>query len=62
MKLSDNYFAVGAAHDDAHEPCVVLIAKGMQIMSLPENEARKLADDILRNANYLWPIEEEEPQ
>ena len=58
MKLSENYFAVGAAKDADKQPCVVLVVRGMQIMSMPEDEARKLADDILRNANYLWPIEE----
>lgn len=58
MRLSENYFAVGAASDPDKQPCVVLVVRGMQIMSMPEDEARKLADDILRNANYLWPIEE----
>jgi hypothetical protein len=29
------------------------------IIRMPEHEARKLADDILRNANYLWPMGEE---
>lgn len=58
MRLSENYFAVGAASDPDKQPCVVLVVRGMTIMSMPEDEARKLADDILRNANYLWPIEE----
>jgi hypothetical protein len=28
-------------------------------IQLPEDAARKLADDVLRNANYLWPMNEE---
>ncbi len=62
MKLSDNYFAVGAARDEDSAPCVVIVTSHGITIRMPEDEARKLADDILRNANYLWPIEEEEPQ
>lgn len=62
MKLSDNYYAVGAAHNEDRDPCVVIVTSHGITIRLPENAARKLADDILRNANYLWPIEEEEPQ
>ena len=58
MKLSNIYFAVGAAHDDESAPCVVIATSYGVTMRLPECEARKLADDILWNANYLWPIEE----
>lgn len=57
MKLADEYCAVGAGLQDGAEPCVVLVFPHIRIQ-LPEPQARKLADDILRNANYLWPIEE----
>jgi hypothetical protein len=56
--LSTNFIAVGAASDDDHDPCVVISFQG-GIISMKESQARKLADDILRNANYLWPIEDE---
>ncbi len=56
--LSTNAIAVGAASDDDHDPCVVILFQGVTIQ-MPEAQARKLADDILRNANYLWPIEDE---
>lgn len=62
MTLSDNYFAVGAATQEGHAPCVVIVTGGGTVIRLSENSARKLADDILRNANYLWPTQEEEPQ
>ena len=58
--FSTNYVAVGAASDEGHEPCVVILIPGRMVLSMPESQARKLADDILRNANFLWPIEEDE--
>ena len=58
MKLTDNCIAVGAATHEGCEPCVVLVTHGVTIQ-MPEPVARKLADDILRNANYLWPMDEE---
>jgi hypothetical protein len=57
--LSTNFIAVGIASDDEHESCVVVTLKCGTVIQLPESQARKLADDILRNANYLWPIEDE---
>jgi hypothetical protein len=57
--FSTNYIAVGAASDDDHDPCVVISFQG-GIISMSEAQARKMADDILRNANYLWPIDEDE--
>ena len=60
MKLSNNYVAVGAASDADNAPCVVVLTSNGLGISLPEHQARKLADDILRNANYLWPTEETE--
>ncbi len=60
MKLSQNYFAVGSANDNEKLPCIVLVVNGNEVMRMPENHARKLADDLIRNANFLWPIEGEE--
>jgi len=51
------YIAVGNSFDDGR---VVIVFDGLATVELNESVARKLADDILRNANYMWPIEEEE--
>jgi len=59
MKFADNYIAVGASTEEDCEPCVVLTTSRGLFIQLPEHTARKLADDILRNANYLWPMDEE---
>ncbi len=59
MALSETYCAVGVGKDKGLEGCVVVAFKDMTIR-LPENLARKLADDILRNANYLWPIKDQD--
>lgn len=56
MSFATNYIAVGAAQDESDEPCVVMV----NTVVLAERTARKLADDLLRDANYLWPIEGEE--
>ncbi len=56
--FSTNFIAVGAASDYDHDPCVVISFPG-GFISMPESQARKLADDILRNANFLWPIDED---
>lgn len=47
------YIAVGASSDAGR---VVIVLNGDVTVELNENSARKLVDDILRNANYLWPI------
>jgi hypothetical protein len=60
MKLADNYLAVGASQEKDCAPCVVIVTATGVIIRMPEHEARKLADDILRNANYLWPLEGED--
>ena len=57
MELAKNYIAVGTAQEDKCEPCVVVTTSSGVTIRMPEHDARKLADDILRNANYLWPIE-----
>jgi hypothetical protein len=58
MNFADNCIAVGAATHGGCEPCVILITRDVTLQ-LSECAARKLADDILRNANYLWPMDEE---
>ena len=59
MNLANNYVAVGASHEKDCVPCVVVTTSSGVFIQLPEDAARKLADDILRNANYLWPMNEE---
>lgn len=59
MKFADQYVVVGVAQEDGAESCVVLMFSSGTKAQLPESMARKLADDILRNANYLWPIKED---
>ena len=59
MKLADNYLAVGASTLEGCSPCVVIVTATGVVIRMPEHAARKLADDILRNANYLWPMDEE---
>jgi hypothetical protein len=60
MKFNTNYVAVGVtARDDGTEPGVVIVASGLGSFTMNEGAARKLADDILRNANHLWPVEPE---
>jgi len=58
MRLAEDYCAVGVGEENGTVSCVVVVFRGTTIR-LPEAQARKLADDILRNANYLWPLEEE---
>ncbi len=58
MKLADDYIAVGIAQEDNAQACVVLVSCTGTVIRMPEGMTRKLADDLLRNANYLWPHEE----
>ena len=58
MKLAEEYLCVGVAKEPDTHPCVVIAFPSL-LVKLPEVQARKLADDILRNANYLWPVDEE---
>lgn len=54
------YIAVGITTEDAKEERLVAVCLGeMGNFYMNEEGARKLADDILRNTNYLWPINEE---
>ena len=49
------YIAVGANTEDVR---VVVILDGHVTVQLSETAARKLADDLLLNPNYLWPMEQ----
>ena len=49
------YIAVGANIEDVR---VVVVLDGSVTVQLSEPAARKLADDLLQNANYLWPIQD----
>ena len=59
MKLANNFIAVGVANEEDCVPCVVIYTGYGMTIKMPEHDTRKLADDILRNANYLWPVETE---
>ena len=49
------YIALGANTEDVR---VVVVLDGSVTVQLSESAARKLADDLLMNANYLWPVED----
>ena len=58
MKYNENFIAVGvtgAKADNEGEEGVVIVIAGLGKFTMNEHGARKLADDILRNANWLWP-------
>lgn len=56
MTFNERYIAVGVTDKDDHtEEGVVIHVGGLGKFTMNEHGARKLADDILRNANYLWP-------
>jgi hypothetical protein len=57
MKEALKYTAVGVSYE---EKTVVICFDGQITIRLNEGASRKLADDILRNANYLWPVEEKD--
>ena len=62
-KFSSNYIAVGVTgYEEGLSEGVVIHLGGMGHFILSENLARKLADDILRNANHLWPVNEEKQE
>lgn len=54
------YIAVGitTAQESDKERLVTVCLGEMGTLHMNEEGARKLADDILRNANYLWPVQE----
>lgn len=54
--FTQEFIAVGAAGPDGEQsPCVVVVTTTGTVLRMGEHAARKLADDLLRNANYLWP-------
>jgi len=57
--MTTEYTAVGLNTQDTRVIIVMKGSMGYTTIELNEKAARKLADDILRNANYLWPVEEE---
>ena len=63
MKYNENFIAVGvtnANEDERGEEGVVVVVAGLGKFTMNQHGARKLADDILRNANWLWPQASEE--
>jgi hypothetical protein len=54
------FTAVGISEEPEKRVVVVFGGSGSMTAELSEAAARKLADDILRNANCLWPIKEDE--
>ena len=48
---------VGIGYEDDESPYVVLHILNTGSIALKEEMARKLADDILRNANEIWPVD-----
>jgi hypothetical protein len=60
MAFNNRFITVGVTDRDPHKDMgVVLYIAELGHVIMSEDAARKLADDILRNANYLWPLEEE---
>lgn len=56
MKFNEHYLAVGVTHgSDPDNNGVVIHVGCLGKFTMDEHMARKMADDILRNANYLWP-------
>lgn len=56
MTFNEKFIAVGVTSEsDSTDTGVVVVVAGLGKFTMLECDARKLADDILRNANYLWP-------
>lgn len=56
MSFNEKFIAVGVTGEsDGLDSGVVVVVSGLGKFTMLECDARKLADDILRNANYLWP-------
>ena len=60
MIFGKRFIAVGITDPEPGKNVgvAVYVAELGQLL-LDENAARKLADDVLRNANYLWPVKDE---
>lgn len=59
MSFNETFIAVGVTGQSvATQSGVVVVVAGVGKFTMNEDTARKLADDILRNANHLWPEEE----
>ena len=61
MAYNENFIAVGVTSGEsggANEGVVVVVA-GLGKFTMNEHSARKLADDIIRNSNWLWPMKED---
>lgn len=62
-RYNENFIAVGVTNgnddDDSSAEGVVVVVAGLGKFTMNQHGARKLADDILRNANWLWPEKEE---
>jgi hypothetical protein len=61
MKIfGERYIAVGVTDPEpGKELGVVVQVATLGNVILSEDAVRKLADDLLRNANYLWPLQKE---
>lgn len=56
MTFSEKFIAVGVTGEsEGVDSGVVVVVAGLGKFTMLECDARKLADDILRNANHLWP-------
>ncbi len=62
MKYNDNFIAVGVTEgeSDSLKSGVVVVVAGLGKFTMNEDGARKVADDIIRNANWLWPTKGEQ--
>lgn len=50
---------VGIGNEDGKEYTVLSVLNG-SLISMNESATRMLADDLLRTANRIWPIEEKD--
>lgn len=56
LPFNENFIAVGTTNNNPEFLSgVVVVVQGVGKFTMTENTARKLADDIIRNANHLWP-------
>ena len=53
------FIAVGVNTEDK---MVVVVLDSHVTVQLSESAVRKLADDLLMNSNYLWPVEESDDE